>query len=86
MVTLDGEVNAAGDEGRGVAEEMDVLVDLLDDLDGEFGDQGAVGDEEDRNLLIAMADGAEDLQGGGFCELIIAFEIPIKQDGGVGGI
>ena len=60
VVALDGEVDAVGDEGRSVAEEVDVFVDLLDDFEGEFADEGAVGDEEDRNLFVAMADGAED--------------------------
>ncbi len=61
VVALDGEVDAVGDEGGCVAEEVDVLVDLLDDFQGKLADEGAVGDEEDRDLLVAMADGAEDL-------------------------
>ena len=36
MVALDGKIDAVGDEGGGVAEEMDVLVDLLDDFEGEL--------------------------------------------------
>ena len=48
VVALDGEVDAVGDEGGRVAEEVDVLVDLLDDFEGQFGDEGAVGDQEDR--------------------------------------
>ena len=86
VVALDGEVDAVGDEGGGVAEEVDVLVDLLDDFEGEFGDEGAVGDEEDGNLLVAAADGAEDLQGGAFVELVVAFEVPVEEDGGVGRV
>ena len=66
VVALDGEVDAVGDEGGGVAEEVDVLVDLLDDFEGEFADEGAVGDEEDRDFFVAAADGAEDGQRGAF--------------------
>ena len=80
VVTLDGEVDAVGDEGRGVAEEVDVLVDLLDDFEGQFADEGAVGDEEDRDLLVAMTDGAEDLECGALVELVLAFEVPVEQD------
>ncbi len=86
VVSLDGEVDAVGDEGGGVAEEVDVLVDLLDDFEGEFGDEGAVGDEEDGDAFVAVADGAEDFEGGAFVELVFAFEIPVEEDGGVGGI
>ena len=80
VVALDGEVDAVGDEGGRVAEEMDVLVDLLDDLEGEFADEGAVGDEEDRNFLVATANGAKDRKCGAFGELIFAFEIPVQKD------
>ncbi len=86
VVALDGEVDAVGDEGGGVAEEVDVLVDLLDDFERELGDEGAVGDEEDGDLLVAAADGAEDLEGGAFVELVVAFEVPVEEDGGVGGV
>ncbi len=86
MVALDGEVDAVGDEGGGVAEEVDVLVDLLDDLEGELADEGAVGDEEDGNLLVAMADGAEDFQCSALVELVLAFEIPVEQDGAMRGV
>ena len=86
VVALDGEVDAVGDEGGGVAEEVDVLVDLLDDFEGELGDEGAVGDEEDGDALVAMADGAHDLEGGALVELLLAFEVPVKQDGGVGRV
>ena len=80
VVALDGEVDAVGDEGRGVAEEMDVLVDLLDDFEREFADEGAVGDEEDRDLFVAAADGAKDGERGAFGKLILAFEVPIQKD------
>ncbi len=83
VVALDGEVDAVGDEGRGVAEEVDVLVDLLDDFEGKLADEGAVGDEEDGNFFVAMADGAEDLQSGALIELVFAFEVPVQQDCGV---
>ena len=36
VVALDGEVDAVGDEGGGVAEEVDVLVDLFDDFEREL--------------------------------------------------
>ncbi len=62
VVSLDGEVDSVGDEGGGVAEEVDVLVDLLDHFEGQFGDESAVGDEEDRDLLVAMTDGTEDFE------------------------
>ena len=64
MVALDGEIDAVGDKGRGVSEEVDVLVDLLDDFEGEFADEGTVGDEEDGDFLVAAAHGAKDLQRG----------------------
>ncbi len=83
MVALDGEVDAVGDEGGSVAEEMDVLVDLLDDFEGEFADEGAVGDEEDGDFFVAAADGAEDGQGRSFGELVLALEVPIQKDGAV---
>ncbi len=86
VVALDGEVDAVGDEGGGVAEEVDVLVDLLDDLEGELADEGAVGDEEDGNLLVAMTDGAEDLECGALVELVLAFEVPVEEDGRVRGV
>ncbi len=80
VVALDGEVDAVGDEGRGVAEEVDVLVDLLDDLERQLADEGAVGDEEDGNLFVAAAHGAQDLERGALVELIVAFEVPIQQN------
>src|SRR5437763_4875750 len=78
MVALDGEVDAVGDEGGGVAEEMDVLVDLLDDFEGEFAYEGAVCDEEDGNFFVPAADGTQDREGGAFGELVLAFEVPIE--------
>ena len=86
VVALDSEVDAVGDEGRGVAEEVNVLVDLLNDLEGELGDEGAVGDKEDRDPFVAAANGAEDLQRSAFIELIVDLEVPVDQDGGVGGV
>src|ERR1700722_12219225 len=80
MVTLDGEVDAVGDEGRGVAEEVDIFVDLLDDFEGEFADEGAVGDEEDGDFFVAAADGAEDGERRSFGEMILAFEVPVQKD------
>ena len=80
MVPFDGEVDAVGDEGRGVAEEVDILVDLLDDFEGEFADEGAVGDEEDGDFFVAAADGAEDGERRSFGELILAFEVPVQKD------
>ena len=86
VVALDGEIDAVGDEGGGVAEEVDVLVNLLDDFEGELGDEGSVGDEEDGDFFVAAADGAEDLQGGALVELGFALEVPVEEDGGVGGV
>ncbi len=86
VIALDGEVDAVGDEGGGVAEEVDVLVDLLDDFEREFADESAVGDEEDGNFFVAAADGAEDGERRSFCKLILAFEVPIQKDCAVGGI
>ena len=80
VVALDGEVDAVGDEGGGVAEEVDVLVDLLDDFEGEFADEGAVGDEEDGDFFVAAADGAEDGERCAFGELVLAFEVPVQED------
>ena len=80
MVTLDGEVDAVGDEGWGVAEEVDIFVNLLDDFEGELADKGAVGDEEDGDLFVAAADGPEDGQRRSFGELILAFEVPVQKD------
>ena len=64
VVALDGGVEARGDEGGGVAEEVDVLVDLLDDFERELGDEGSVGDQEDGNFFIAMANAANDVERG----------------------
>ncbi len=86
MVALDSGVEAGGDEGGGVAEEVDVLVDLLDDLEGEFRNQRPVGDEEDGDFFVAVAYAADDIEGGAFFELGVAFEVPVEQDGGVGGV
>ena len=83
VVALDGEVDAVGDEGRGVAEEVDVLVDLLDDFEGELADESAVGDEEDGDFFVAAADGAQDGQGRAFGELVLALEVPIQKDSAV---
>jgi len=69
VVAFNGGVETAGDEGGGVAEEVNVLVDLLDDFKGEFGDEGSVGDEEDRDFFVAMADAANDVEGGALFEL-----------------
>ena len=80
VVTLDGEVDTVRDEGGGVAEEMDVLVDLLDHFEGKLADEGAVGDEEDGDFFVAAADGAEDGQRRSFGELVLALEIPIEKD------
>ena len=80
MVAFDGKVDAVGDEGRGVAEEVDVFVDLLDDFEGKLADQGAVGDEKDGDFFVAAADGAKDGQRRSFSELIFAFEVPIQKD------
>ena len=54
MVALDGGVEARGDKSRRVAEEVDVLVDLLDDFERQFRNQRAIGDQEDRHLLVAV--------------------------------
>ena len=86
VIALDGGVEAGGNEGRGVAEEVDVFVDLLDDFEGKFGDQGAVGDEEDGDFFVAVAYTANDVERGAFFKLRFAFEVPIEQDGGVAGI
>ena len=80
VVALDGEVDAVGDEGGRVAEEVDVLVDLLDDFERQFADQRAVGDEEDWNFFIAAADGAQNLQRGALVELVFAFQVPVQQN------
>ncbi len=86
VVALDGEIDAAGDEGGGVAEEVDVLVDLLDDFEGKLADESAVGDEEDGDFFVAAADGAEDSEGSAFGELIFALEVPVEEDGAVGRV
>ena len=86
VVALDGGIEARGNKRRGVAKEVDVFVDLLDDFQGKFGDQGAVGDEEDRDLLVAVTYTANDVERGAFFKLRVAFEVPIEQDGGVAGI
>ena len=86
MITLDGEVYTVGDEGWSVSEEVDVLVDLADDFKGEFRDQGSVRDEEDGDLLVAAADGAEDLEGFALLELVVAFEVPVEEDRGIAGV
>ena len=86
MVALDRRVEARGDKGGGVAEEVDVFVDLLDDFQRQFGDQGAVGDEKDGNFLVAVADAANNLERGAFFKLRVAFEVPVQQDGRVAGI
>jgi hypothetical protein len=83
VVALDGEVDAVGDEGGSVSEEVDVLVDLLDDFKGEFADEGAVGDEEDGDFLVAAANGTENGKGCAFGELVLAFEVPVEEDGAV---
>ncbi len=66
-----------------VAEEVDVLVHLLDDFERKLADEGAVGDEEDGDLFVAAAHGAKDLQRGALIELVFAFEVPVQQDGAV---
>ncbi len=86
VVAIDGEVDAVGDKGGGVAEEVDVLVDLLDDFEGKLGDEGAVGDQEDGDLFVAVPHGAENVERGAFFELIVAFEVPVQKDRGVRGI
>ena len=83
VVALDGEVDAVGDEGGRVAEEVDVLVDLLDHFERKFADESAVGDEEDGDLLVAAAYGAEDRQRSAFGELVLAFQVPVQKDGAV---
>ncbi len=80
VVALDGEVDAVGDEGGGVSEEVDVLVDLLDDFEGKFADKSTVGDEEDGDFFVAATDGAKDCQCRSFGELVLAFEVPVQQD------
>jgi hypothetical protein len=80
VVPLDGKVDAVGDEGRGVAEEVDIFVNLLDDFEGELADEGAVGDEEDGDFFVAAADGAENGERRSFGELILAFEVPVQKD------
>ena len=83
VVALDGEVDAIGDEGWGVAEEMNVFVDLLDDFERKFADQSAVGDEEDGDFFVAAADGTKDCQRSAFGELVLALEVPVEKDGTV---
>ena len=70
VVALDGEIDPVGDERRRIAEQVDVLVDLLDHFQGQFADQRAVGDQEDRHFLIAAANSANDFQRRAFVELV----------------
>ena len=76
MVSLDSEVDPVGDERGGIAEEMDVLVDLLDHLERQLRDESAVGNEEDRDLLVAMANGAENLERSTFIKLALRLRGP----------
>ena len=53
---------------------------------GQFGDQGAIGNQKDGNLLVAVAHAADNVERGALFELRVAFEIPVEQDGGVAGV
>ena len=86
VVALDRGVEARGDEGGRVAEEVDVLVHLLDHFQRKLGDQGPVGDEEDRDFLVAVTDPADDVERGALFKRRVAFKVPVEQHGGVGGI
>ena len=86
VVALDGEVDAVGDKSGGVAEEVDVLVDLFDHFERKFADQCAVCDEKDGDFFVATTHGAEDRKRGSFGELVLAFEVPIEKDCAVGRI
>src|SRR5271170_2295037 len=71
VIALDSEVDAIRDERWGVAEQVDVFVDLFDHLERQLVDESAVGDQENRDLLIAAAYGSNDLQRGAFIELMV---------------
>lgn len=76
VIALDREVHAVGDERGCIAEEVDVLMHLLDDLQRQFADKRTVRNQKDRDLLIAAANGAEDLERGAFVELVLPFDGP----------
>jgi hypothetical protein len=69
VIALNGGVKARGDEGRRVAEEMDVLRHLLDHFQRKLGDQRAVRDEEDGDFFVAMTNAADDVQSGALLKL-----------------
>ena len=83
VVAVNGEVHPVGDEGRRVAEEVNVLVHLLDHFQRQLADQRPIRDQEDGDFLISAADGADDLQRRAFVELMFLLQIPVEQDGAV---
>ena len=83
VVAGDGEVHPVGDKGGGIAEKVDVFVDLLHHFQRQLADQRAVRDQEDGNFLVSAAHGANDLQRCAFVELVFFLQIPIEQDGAV---
>ncbi len=80
VVPFHGEIHSIGDERRRVAEQVDVFVHLPHHFERQLTDQSAVRDEKNRNLLIALAHRAQDLQCGAFIELVISLKVPIQKN------
>ncbi len=59
---------------------MNVFVHLLHDFQRQLAHQRPVGDQKDRNLLIAPAYSAQNFKGCAFIKLVVSLEIPIQQN------
>jgi hypothetical protein len=86
MVALNRGIETRRDKRGRVSEEVNIFVNLLDNFEREFGNQGAIRNQEDRDLLVAVADVPNNFKSGALFELRFAFEVPVQQDGGIAGI
>ena len=80
-------LDAAADEGRGVLERPDELIDLLHDLDRQLRRISTLRHQEDWNLLVAVADVVEQPSRFFVSFGIVVVEQPVHQhtvDRGVG--
>src|ERR1700761_7885036 len=81
VIALDGEVDAVGNECRRVTEQVDVFVHLLHHFQRQLADKRAIGDQKNRQLLVAAADGTNDAQRGALVKLVVFRKVPVQQDG-----
>ncbi|MNZ92395.1 hypothetical protein D3C78_1114190 [compost metagenome] len=79
-VALDRGHHPPGDKGRGILEHPDELVGQFHGFDGDAALGIAIGHQKYRHLLVALADGTQQLLGMGMASDIVTAQGPVDAD------